>query len=726
MQGVVDRLPRPMRRLAVRLGDAPGRLAALAVAERDRWSPWLAVCFGAGAALPFALPWQLPVWVGLATTGALAAVAAWAWRRGLVAALLLVVLATTAAGTAALQLRSLSVAAPILGRAIGPVDVEGRVVTVEPQGTAWRVTLDDVSVRRLEPAATPSRVRVRLHGEPPAHGAWVRLRARLLPPPGPAAPGAFDFGRQAWFSGIGAVGFAVTRPEVLSAPAGTWATVEAGLGTLRQTVADRLREGVGEASGGVAAALVTGQRGAVPDDVIAAYRDSGLAHLLAISGLHMGLAAGLMFVSLRGLIALVPPLALRVNGKKVAAVGALLGAAAYLALSGANVPAQRAFLMTAVALSAVVIDRSPMTFRVLAAAAVVVLLWRPEAVVGASFQLSFAAVVALVAAYEVVAPRLTQWRTDGEGWLGPAWRGGAVYLAGILVSTVVSTVATAPFTAAHFNAIPAYGPAANLAAMPIMALWVMPWLVAALLLMPVGLDWMAHAALRPGLEAIETVARTVAGWEGAVFAVPPVPTAALAAASLGGLWLCLWRGRWRLAALPVLCAALVAPWLPRPPDVLVNADGTLQAVRSGTGLVLSPGRADSFARDVWLERNGTGLGRWTERGLADGAPDVSLACDARGCLYRAADGRTIALIAHEAAVAEDCRTADVAILLIRTSRRACRAPHVVTFWDLRDQGAHAITLLPEGGLKMDTVEGLRGHRPWSNPRAWPRGEGGTQ
>lgn len=709
MQGVIDRLPRPARRWTVRLASVPGRVLALAEAERDRWSPWLAVAFGAGAALCFGLPAQPPLWVGPATTATALAATLWGWRRGWAGALVLLGLTVAAAGFSAVQARIQAVAGPILDRPVGPADVVGVVDTVEPNGTGWRLVLTGVTVGRLPAEATPNRLRLSVHGTPPVHGARVRLRARLLPPPAPAAPGAFDFGRQAWFAGIGAVGFAVGAVEVVAPPE---AGGEGFLGDLRGAVTARLRDGIGGAAGGVAAALVTGQRGAVPEAVVAAYRDSGLAHLLAISGLHLGLAAGLMFVTLRAGIALVPPLALRINGKKVAASGALLGAAAYLALSGAAVPAQRAFIMTAVVLGGVLIDRSPMTFRVLATAAVAVLLWRPEAVAGASFQLSFAAVAALVAAYEVLAPRFSHWRAGGEGRLAPMWRGGVVYLAGILASTVVSTLATAPFTAAHFNALPAYGAAANLIAIPVVALWVMPALVAALLLMPLGLDGWIYPLLRPALELLQAVAGTVAGWPGAVLAVPPVPTWAVGAATLAGLWLCLWRGRWRLAGVPVLAAMMVVPWLQSRPHVLVSEDGDLLAVRSGPGMVLSPGRGDGFARDVWRERAGAGQGTWTAEGLKDGAPGVSLACDALGCLYRVEDGRVVALIRHEAALSDDCALADAAVLLFPASRRVCAAPVVVTFWDLRERGAHALTLAADG-VRIVTVQGERGDWPWS-------------
>lgn len=700
----------------MRLEALPQRLGSMAEAERGRWSPWLAVAFGGGVAAYFALPAEPPLWVGLASTLGLAAAAAWTWRRGWTVAVVLLALAVLSAGLAVAQGRAWSVAGPVIDRALGPVTVSGRVVAAEPQGRAWRLTLADLEVERLSAARTPSRVRLRVQGleAPPPHGSRISLRARLLPPPAPAVPGGYDFGRQAWFAQIGAVGFAVSRPEMLALPPpGPGQRLAAGLEDLRQTVAHRLRDGIGGAAGGVAAALVTGQRGAVPDDVVTAYRDSGLAHLLAISGLHMGLAAGIVFVSLRALIALVPPLALRVNGKKAAAIGALGGITLYLALSGGNVPAQRAFVMTAVVLGAVLIDRAPLTFRVLAVAAVAVLLWRPDAVVGASFQLSFAAVAGLVAAYEILAPRLTRWRAVAAGPFGALGRAAAVYTMGILVSTVVSTVATAPFTAAHFNTIPAYGPVANLAAMPLVAGWIMPGLVAAVMLMPLGLDGIAYAILRPGLEAVEWVARTVSGWEGAVWSTPPVPAAALAVASLAGLWLCLWRGPWRFWAVPVMVAALAVPWLMPRPDVLVAGDGRLVAVRSGDGVVLSPGRADSFARAVWQERHGVGAGTWGPHGLDGGAAGVDLRCDSRGCVYQVADGRRVAIIRDPAAVREDCAAADVVVVTVSARTRRCSAPLVVTLRDLRRDGAHVVYLEPDGAVRMETVAAWRGNRPWS-------------
>lgn len=310
-------------------------------------------------------------------------------------------------------------------------------------------------------------------------------------------------------------------------------------------------------------------------------------------------------------------------------------------------------------------------------------------------------------------PLSARWRADGAGWLGPVWRAGAVYLFGILASTVIASAATAPFAAAHFHAIAVYGPAANLAAMPVMALWVMPWLAAALLLMPVGGEALAFAPLRWGLQAVETVARTVADWPHATLAVPPMPTAVLALTALCGLWLCVWRRAWRFATVPVMAALLVVPWLLPRPDLVISGDGTLLAVRSGPGLVLSPGRNDSFARMVWQEMHGVGTGRWEAAGLVEGAPGTDLACDARGCLYRPPGGQVVALVRHEAALGEDCAAADLVVATVPVQRRDCLAPALITTWDLWRKGAHAVYLRPGGLPRVETVQAYRGRRPWS-------------
>ena len=269
-----------------------------------------------------------------------------------------------------------------------------------------------------------------------------------------------------------------------------------------------------------------------------AMRASGLAHLLAISGLHIGLVTGVLFFAIRGILAALEPIALRFAIKKWAALGALLGAFAYLLVTGATVPTQRAFLMAAMVLSAIMLDRTAISMRLVAWAALIVLLIAPESLLGASFQMSFAAVIALVAGYEAVRVPFGRWRAHG-GW----WRLPLIYLLGVGLTTIIAGSATTPFVIFHFNRFSAFGLAANLLAVPVTALWIMPWATVAYILMPLGLEGVALAPMGWGIEAVIAIAREVAGWPGSVTLVPAMPVSGIALVAAGGLWLCLWRRR---------------------------------------------------------------------------------------------------------------------------------------------------------------------------------------
>ncbi|MEE8213905.1 MAG: ComEC/Rec2 family competence protein, partial [Alphaproteobacteria bacterium] len=528
----------------------PAALAGLLDAERERWALWLPVGVGVGVIGYFGLTAEPPWWLGVAVLTAiigaagLTALAVPSKRgAGLAGAL---VLGSLAAGFAVAQARTAWVAAPVLERKIGPVGLRGRVAGIERLPKGLRLVLEAPRIDGLDPDRTPARVRLRLsagQGAAVEIGAWVELRAVLRPPSPPAAPGAFDFQRHAYFLRLGGVGFAVAAarrvapPRELRATAfGSWRLALAGL---RIDTADRIRSALDGPAGAVAAALMTGDRRAIPKHVLADMRDSGLAHLLAISGLHIGLVAGILFFGLRAALALVPKLALHYPIKKWAAAAALVGAFGYVLISGATVPTQRAFLMVCVVLLAVMVDRTAISMRLVAWAALIVLVMAPDSLLGPSFQMSFAAVIALVAAYEVLRGRFSAWRAEA----GILRRAG-LYLAGVGVTTIVATAATAPFAVYHFNRFAEYGLAANLAAVPLTALWIMPWAMAAFCLMPAGLETLALTPMGWGIEAVIGIARTVAGWPGSVRLVPAMPAAGLGLVAIGVLWLCLWQGRW--------------------------------------------------------------------------------------------------------------------------------------------------------------------------------------
>lgn len=687
-------------------GGMSARLAETLMAERDRWALWLPVGVGAGVALYFALPLEPPSWLGLALL-VVSAGLAWSARRRQALLAVLAAAVAVAAGLAAAQVRSAVVAAPILRQQIGPLPVTGKIVEVERQKGSQRVVLEEIAFD--SGAARPHRARIRLiASSPPVRpGQRLEVLAVLRPPPPPAAPGAYDFARRAWFEGLGAVGYALGHPRILAGDGGDGATTRLRLAIerLRQIITDRILAAIPGPPGAVAAALVTGERGEIPDDLWQAYRDAGLAHLLAISGMHMGMVAALVFLIVRGALALVPPLALRHPIKKWTAAVALAATFCYLLIAGAPVPTQRAFLMIGLVLLAVMVDRTAISMRTVAWAALAILVSSPETLVGASFQLSFAAVVALVAVYETLGERFAGWRA-GSGRL----RRLLLYLAGVGFTTIIAGAATGVIGLHHFSRVAAYGLAANLVAVPLTGFWVMPAALLSLVMMPFGLEAWPLTWMGMGIAAIDEVALTVASWRGASIGTAPLPLAGLVPFVLGGLWLCLWRRRWRLLGLAPMALGLLALPLSRPPDLLVNGDGSLAAVRAADGsLLFSSQRADRFTAQLWIERAGAGRppGRWPKGAGADGR----LACDSLGCLYRAR-GQVLSFVKGRGALAEDCRAATVMVSTIPV-RGECDGPSVIVDrFDLWRHGAHAIWLSPER-IEVVSTAAWQGDRPWT-------------
>jgi competence protein ComEC len=500
----------PVADIVRRWAAAPSLLAWLAgnlLAERERWFLWLPVALGTGVAVYFALPIEPPVWLGATGLLVAAVLLLWAWWRlppedfhGYAPALLGVLVVML--GFAAASWRTHLVGAPVLERR-GAYELEAMVLLVEERIRGQRLLLGEPAIEGLERHATPAQIRVSTRSPEPAFepGDRVRVRALLMPPSPPVEPGGFDFARHAYFQRLGAVGYALSAPELLSAAEQRgWSL---GIAALRQSIAERITRAVPGAAGAIGVALLTGLRGALPDQIWDEWAVAGIAHLLSISGLHLALVAGTLFFAVRIALALAPPLALRLPTKKVAALIALFGAFGYLLISGAPVPTQRAFAMTALGLVAIMADRNPFSMRLVAWAAMVVLLLQPESLLGASFQMSFGAVVALIAVYETGVAR----RPADAGGLD--WRL-LMYVGGIALTTLVASAATTPFSIHHFSRFPTYGIVTNLIAVPLTGIWIMPSGMLGLLLIPVGLDGPCFVLMGHAIELIIAAAAFVA------------------------------------------------------------------------------------------------------------------------------------------------------------------------------------------------------------------------
>ncbi|HEX9461910.1 MAG TPA: ComEC/Rec2 family competence protein [Alphaproteobacteria bacterium] len=693
----------PAAGLVGRLG---ATLADRLAAERERLALWLPVAFGTGIGVYFALPREPAMWLGPAIAIAAGLLAALG-RRSALAVIVGIAVAAMGLGLSVAQLRSRLVAAPMIEKRIGPADIEGRIAAVEVRPEGRRIMIDRLHIAGLAADRTPAQVRLVVRRAPEQHlvpGDLVSLRAVLLPPPAPAAPGAYDFQRDAWFARLGGVGF--TAGEIQrrgrADPDDYGWTLR--LNAARQTVVERTLAVIPGPAGPVAAALLTGEQGAIPPEAMAWMRDSGLAHLLSISGLHISLVAGIVFFAIRRGLALIPHVALRYPIKKWSAVAAFLAITFYMLFASPGVPTQRSWLMTSIVLFAILIDRTAISMRLIAWAAFAVLLLLPESLLGPSFQMSFAAVVALIAVWEAMRRQFTAWRV-GAGLM----RRAALELSAVCLTTIIAGFASAPYALYHFNRFTLYGLAANLLAVPLTSVWVMPWAVLAFLLFPFGLERLALVPLGWGCDLILVIGREVAGWNGAVALFPAMPVWGLAMTSLGGLWLCLWKTRWRVAGLPIVLLGLSSIALERSPDVLISGDAKLLAVRGADGLLeVSAQRASKLTRETWLRRAGQDQAEpWPSAGTSG---DGALTCDPLGCIYRVR-GQVVALVRDPAALAEDCLAASVVVATVPV-RRACPSAQVVVdrFSVWRD-GGHAIWLDPSG-TRVESVRAARGERPW--------------
>lgn len=677
--------------------------------ERARWGLWFPVGLGLGIAVYFALPFEPPPWIGALVLAALAAGMITASRHP-EALIALAVLAAPTLGFTASQVRTAIVDAPQLVRPLAATTVTGRVALVERLEEGVRVTLSVPIIDKLPPERTPRAVRLRFAASLPAPepGTLVKLRASLLPPPAPAEPGAYDFQQAAFFAGIGAVGYAFGPADVLDpTPDGPAAGFFAAVDRLRGSIAARVRAVAGGSAAPVTIALLNGEQTGISHPVMDAMRASGLAHLLSISGLHIALVAGIVFFAARALLALIETAALNWPIKKIAAMTGMAAVVGYTLVVGAPVPTLRSVLMTGMVMLAVIFDRAPFSPRVFAAAATAILLSAPESMLGPSFQMSFGAVAALIAAYEAAEPVLSR-RRRGFGPVGRIVLNGA----SLAFSSVVASAATAPFALYHFQNVTFYGVLANMLAVPLTSFWVMPWGLIAYLLMPFGLEGWALVAMNWGSAGVVGIAETVAGWPGAVALAPAMPDWGLAAVAFGGVWLCFWRKRWRLLGVPLVLAGLASPVFANRPDALVSGDGRLMAVRGADGVLsLSSARGSRIVAETWIRRDGseTPAAPWPAHGSGAGG---LLTCDPLGCLYRKS-GQTIAFVRDPMALDEDCRQASAVISAENAPR--CHAHAVIDGRALSRSGAHALYASTRG-IRIERVRSHPGNRPWSGGR----------
>jgi competence protein ComEC len=673
-------------------------------AERQQQALWLPVAMGGGILFYFSLrtePDDRLIW--LAPT---LIIAAFFLARHLPFCGWLCSLAAACSFGFALALWHAQRAPPPISPPSRALVIEGIVQKVEALPQGLRVTLAEARLGPEAPSLDRS-LRLRLRKDDPvrpAPGDLLRVRALIRAPAAPAYPGAWDFQRAAYFSGQGGVGFAIGAAEVTrgkgQAPP---------LSGLRASLEARVMAALPGSAGAISAALLTGSQSAIPAADLTAMRDSGLAHLLSVSGLHIAIVMSVSFWVCRFLLALYRPLALRVPGKVLAGCGALFAGGFYMLLTGAQVPMQRSFAMACLVTLALLAGRKAISLRGLAWAAVVVMLFDPASLLGPSFQMSFAAVLALIAGWEALRPRLATLRGENS-W---ARRIGFAVL-GLMLTSILAGAATAPFGLAHFGRLQWYGVAANAAAVPLTSFVVMPAGMLAALLMPFGLEAPALWVMGLGVEGVLWVARIVAAWPGATQAVTPIPAWGLMIFAFGLCWLCLWRRWWRAFGLLPMILGLSSAALVQPPHVLVSGDARLIAISTSDTLFIQRQQgASSLTRDVWLRLYGQNSAQTLP---AEGiSADGKLRCNADGCML--AEGAGAFLLRRGSAMTQ-CGAVAV-IISAEPIRQRCRQSILIDRFSVWRDGPHAIWL-SEKGTQVVSDRAWRGNRPWVPPPPQPR------
>ncbi|MEM7618483.1 MAG: ComEC/Rec2 family competence protein, partial [Pseudomonadota bacterium] len=626
-------------------------------AQKNRLFLWVPFFLSVGIGLYFSLTTEPSLTWALIVSGVLLLVSTVFWKTILkdtfisrVSFLCLLVLSLISVGFTAAKIRTDLIYAPMIIKEMKFANVEGRIKSIEPLEKGSRIVLHKLTIEKLTEEGTPHSVRLKvLKDEGLKAGQRVQVLAALNPPSRPVAPNAFDFQRWSYFHQLGAVGFAYGAPEILEEKKGSI------LSSIRQSITNDIVQHTSAPEQSIILALMTGQRKAIIEEDWDAMRESGLAHMLAISGLHVGMVAGVLFFFSRLVMAGFSGFALRHPIKKYAAIFALIGAFFYMLIVGATIPTQRAVIMVGLAMIAICLDRSPLSLRLVALAAIIILLYRPESLVSISFQMSFAAVTALVAFFESIRPFMRSIYSRA-GVLRKIF----LYFLGLSFTTIIAGAITGLFGLFHFQQYAMYGLLANLFAVPILSFLVMPLLVLSYFLMPFGLSALPLKLAEWGTNWVLATAHWVSGLDGAVLKISSYPVWIFI-----GLVLCcwvfaVWKGRAKIAILPIFACLIILIGFAKQPDIQISGSSDLIAIKSENNLWLSSFIKERFVAENWLRLRGMekeDREKWPKESSAD---DFPLSCDQFGCRGEM-EGRKVAVSFSDKAWREDCGWADILI-----------------------------------------------------------------
>jgi competence protein ComEC len=565
--------------------------------------------------------------------------------------------------------------------------LEAEIESITPLEAGNRLLLINNHIDGLTLGETPLKIRLATKSDAQhlRAGQRIRLKANLAPPPKAVIPGGYDFARNSWFKQIGAVGYNVSKlyPQDSPLKSSWWQWIE----NFRQNLKQRIISVLGSRSGYIATAMMIGEYSAIPKDILKDMRIAGLTHILSVSGMHLSMVAAICFFYLRLALNLFDCIALRYNVKKLAATFAFLGSLSYLLISGRQIAAERAFIMTSLLILAILLDRVSTPMRtVLFTAAFLLCLW-PEQITNPSFQMSFAAVIALFASFGM-------YHASGSFTI---FKRITSYFLATLLSSLIAGLATAPYAAYHFHQYSNYSVLANLLAVPLTSIIIMPAVVIAFLLIPFHLEYIALIPMGYAIDLIVLIAAWVASFPHAVKLLPPMPDLSLGLITLGGLWLCIWQSWWRYLGLLPIIFALGFMYLQVLPDLMIDGKSGNYAFRDNSGhLLFSPGKWSGFTKGAYLSYMGQEL-------------EGELNCPDRLCVL-SKGGRVVHINQDERFHASDCKGAAL-VVTPRLYYGFCpNGVRVINRSDLEGRGSHMVYL--GGKMRVVTVGKESGGRPW--------------
>lgn len=677
------------------------KLAAIIESEHERFALWAPVFMAYGIAWYFSLKYEPPAWAGLSCLS-VAVAAAYIARSRIFLFYVFTALAFCAFGVSLAGFRTGNINSPYLAEAIQFANVSGKVAEIAPTPKGSKILLRDVTISKIAKEKTPKYISITLRSYDPklVTGQIISLRAGLFPPPEPGIPGGFDFSRYFYFREIGAVGYGIPPMEIKSLKDSGASDFDIWFAEFRHRLTESIRNNFREPAGSVAAAFITGETRAIPEEINDNMRVAGLYHLLAVSGMNLSVVAGLAFFSFRLLFACIPAIALRYPIKKWAAFLALLASYVYLRVSGSPVSAERAFFMVSLIFIAILLDRNPTPMRSVAIAAFCIMLYEPEAVLTASFQLSFSATAALIASYEWGADWFAK-RSKEHGF--SLWRV-FFYFSAVIATSFIAWLGTEPFIIYHFNQFSSYSLIANTIAEPLVSFILMPLVIAGVLLLPFGISWIAFKPMQYGVDLLLMIANWTAHLPHAMWIVPNPNDYGFALAVFGGIWVYFWKTSWRWLGIMAVMGGISTAFCYSPPDMFISGDGKHIAARLDDGrMAMIKGRSNNINASSWARAA-------IEHGYID-KDDVPMQCDHKGCAI-SLRGFKIVVLSDPSALADDCNLSDIVIAAFPVSKTSCNAKIIVDK-NLLDKNGGAAIFLSGKKIILKQTRTEQGVRAWS-------------